>query len=165
MSYLVRNSFLNLVKLLENLSRFFWSKLRVISAISLSKHRERRCCWSAGCKLIFKEEQSRLGQVIIQPKNVYKMKCKIISLLWFFSIWKNIMLSCKPTGTTYNKNFLTNFKTINQSHAEGNTPYPLKETWCNNHKGNITYLWSQNLSPQIREHLQDTQSYIRENAF
>lgn len=49
--YLTRNSCLNTVRFWVNLSLFFESKLRVTSAISFSKQRERRGCWSTACIL------------------------------------------------------------------------------------------------------------------
>lgn len=50
LNYLARNSCRNMVRFWVNLSLFFESKLRITSAISLSKHRESRWCWSIGCK-------------------------------------------------------------------------------------------------------------------
>lgn len=49
-NYFSRNSCLNAVRFCVNLSRFLGSKFLLTSAISLSKHCERRCCWSTGCK-------------------------------------------------------------------------------------------------------------------
>lgn len=48
-NYFTRNSCLKTVRFWVNLSRFFESKLRVTSAISLSKQRESRWCWSTDC--------------------------------------------------------------------------------------------------------------------
>lgn len=50
-NYLTRNSCLKTVRFWVNLSLFFESKLRVTSAISLSKQRASRWCWSTGCKM------------------------------------------------------------------------------------------------------------------
>lgn len=47
--YFTRKSCLNMVRFWVNLSLFFESKLRLTSAINLSKHTERRWCWSTGC--------------------------------------------------------------------------------------------------------------------
>ena len=48
--HFARKSCLNVVRFWVNLSLFFGSKLLVTSVMSLSKHCERRCCWSKGCK-------------------------------------------------------------------------------------------------------------------
>ncbi len=49
LDYLALKSCLKIVKFCVNLSRFLGSSVRVISAISLSKHPASLCCWSAGC--------------------------------------------------------------------------------------------------------------------
>lgn len=63
LSYLTRNSCLNMVRFCVNLSLFFESKLRVTSAINLSKHNESRWCWSAGCKMMHKRCHLRADNV------------------------------------------------------------------------------------------------------
>ena len=50
-AYFTRKSCLKIVKFWVNLSRFFESKLLDTSPISLSKHNERRWCWSDGCNI------------------------------------------------------------------------------------------------------------------
>jgi hypothetical protein len=60
-NYLTRNSCLKTVRFWVNLSLFFESKLRVTSAISLSKQRASRWCWSTGCRMTQRKCQQRDG--------------------------------------------------------------------------------------------------------
>lgn len=47
--HFARKSCLKMVRFCVNLSLFLGSRVRVTSAMSLSKHPASRCCWSGGC--------------------------------------------------------------------------------------------------------------------
>ena len=85
-------SVLNLFRFWENLSLFFESRLRVTSAISLSKHRESLWYWSGGC-------------IIIQ-RNVLKKYKKPQTSNQFYQYRKQQTCSMKRFGFATNQKLL-----------------------------------------------------------